>query len=85
MMPVSPLIRVRVAQILQRRYGLDSGEAVRVASELIDLLRKANLDIVLATWIDDVGKEVTGTDFWGGVRRLMEDEEDGWTPWKPPN
>jgi len=84
---INPLIRIRVAQLLARRFGLDSVQAVNAAEDFIRTMQAGNLDIVLSTWINDVGKEAAPQgDFWDRVSQRISqiDEEYGdWHPWKP--
>jgi hypothetical protein len=82
----SPLIRIRVAQLLARKYQLTSEQAVDLAEELVKLFAMGNLDIVLSSWINDVGQPAQKEDFWDGVsKRIAEVEEQygDWHPWRP--
>ena len=84
----NPLIRIRLAQLLARRYSLGSQQAVDLAEQLVVLCHAGNLDIVLSTWVNDVGREKEGRreDFWTRVGKEIEtiDIKYGdWHPWKP--
>lgn len=84
---INPLIRIRVAQLLARRYGLGPEAAVNAAEDFIRTMQAGNLDIVLSTWINDVGNtHAPEGDFWDRVSRRISkiDEEYGdWHPWRP--
>jgi len=82
---MNPLIRIRLAQLLARRYKLEAVAAVNLAEELSALLQAGNLDIVLSSWVDGVGTEKK-EGFWEEVAKRIEriDEDYGdWAPWKP--
>ena len=84
---MNPLIRIRLAQLLARKYNLESLAAVNLAEELSALLATGNLDIVLSTWVNDVGKQpAQKEDFWEGVARRIDEVDEtygDWHPWKP--
>lgn len=86
---MNPLIRIRLAQLLARKYKLDSLAAVNLAEELDGLLKAGDLDIVKSSWVEDVGKPVQPAQresFWDGVaRRINETDETygDWAPWRP--
>ena len=82
----SPLIRIRIAQLLARRYNLTSEQAVNAAEDLVRLLQTGHLDVVLSSWVNDVGQPKQKEDFWNGVSRGIENLDDqygDWHPWKP--
>lgn len=80
--PVSSLVRLRLAQVLMRRYSMGVDPSIRLANELIGLLRGVNLDVVFSDWLN--GDQVAKKDFWAGVAELHDRmDSDGYTPWKP--
>lgn len=84
---INPLIRIRVAQLLARRFNLEPEAAVNAAEDFIRTMQAGNLDVVMSTWINDVGKtQAPEGDFWDRVSQRINDidEEFGsWHPWRP--
>lgn len=83
---MSPLIRIRLAQLLARKYHLDSEQAVNLAEDLARLCQSGNLDIVLGSWVHGSDVVQPKRDFWEGVADNIEhiDEHYGdWHPWRP--
>ena len=77
--PIYPIVRGRLA-VLFRNQGANPEEAVRMATSLITMLRRIDMDIVMSTWIDGP-KE--GKIQWEDLPEIAAEWAER-RPWNPP-
>lgn len=80
---MQPVVRLGLARILNEQFGMRGVKAVAVATDIINHLRAANMDIVKGDWM--AGQVDTGKFAWEDIAGSMSAfEDDPRAPWNTP-
>ena len=82
--PIQPVVRLKLARILNEQYGMPGAKAVAFATKFIEALRAANMDIVVGDWMANplAGKTAFR---WEDLAAIMQEfEDDTRAPWNSP-
>jgi hypothetical protein len=85
--PIHPVIRMRVAQILHDQFGMTPKGAVDTATKLIRILRDNEMDIVMGDWMGNPEEPLQrrSSFTWDDLPRIAQElEESGRAPWDAP-
>ncbi len=85
--PISPIVRFRLA-LRFRKNGHDHATAAKMATQAIEFIESAGLEVVMPGWVPVIDEEITvgKHDPWLDLVKnanKLADELDERKPWRP--